>query len=155
MEIVGSSIKGVYRENADEHIRTLNMWVEQHARQQAATLTDKFVETTVAKDILHVARLVRENQTMGLVVGPTGIGKTRCAQAVHETIVGSIYVMVICGVTHAKGLTGALAGTLGVRGIRKAQTEFQQRRIVHHLNPVLAFRHAESTKHVIGAHQLC
>ena len=122
---IGELLKGVYRENADTHIRTLNMWVEQHARQQVAALKGKFVDTRVAKDIVNVARLVRENQTMGLVVGPTGIGKTRCAQALDETIVGSIYITVIFGAYHPKGLTTALAEKLGVRTARASQSELK------------------------------
>jgi DNA transposition AAA+ family ATPase len=108
-------IKGVYRANADVHVRKLNMFIEQHARAHAAALYDKFVSTKVAKDILAVARLVREGQTMGLVIGPTGIGKSRCALAVHEKYVGSIYVRIIGGYHHAKGLTQALAERLNVR----------------------------------------
>lgn len=109
-------MKGVYRSSSDDHIRKLNMWVEQHARQRAASLTDKFVSTTkVAKDMLTVARLVRENLTMGLVLGPTGIGKSRCAEAIHEKYVGSIYLRVIMGYHHPRGLTQALAVKLGVR----------------------------------------
>ena len=63
-----------FRANADDHIRKLNMFIEQHARARAASLTDTFVSTKVAKDMLTVARLVRENRTMGLVLGPSGIG---------------------------------------------------------------------------------
>jgi DNA transposition AAA+ family ATPase len=122
---IGELLKGVYRDKADVHVRTLNMWVEQHARQQAARLKSPFVETRVAKDILQAARLVRENRTMGLVVGPTGIGKTRCAQALHETIVGSIFLTIRCGAYHAKGLTTLLAETLSVRTVRSSRSELQ------------------------------
>jgi DNA transposition AAA+ family ATPase len=111
-------IDGNYRKNADANIRKLNMWVEQHARQQAASLTDKFVTTKVAKAFLNVTRLVCENGTMGLVIGPTGIGKSRCAQAAHETYVGSVYLRIINGYHHPRGLTHALAAPLGVRDSR-------------------------------------
>ena len=97
-------LSGTYRANADEHIRKLNMWVEQHARARVASLTDTFVTTRVAKAMLLCARLVRENGTMGLAMGPTGIGKSRCAQAIHEHYVGSIYVRVVHGAHHPKGL---------------------------------------------------
>jgi len=116
-------VKGTYREHADEHIRKLNNWVEQHARQQAVKLEGGFVDTGVAKQILAVARLVRENQTMGLVVGPTGIGKSRCAQALYETYVGSIFLTVMFGYYHPKGLTMTLAEKLGVRQRKTIQSE--------------------------------
>ncbi len=117
-------LKGVFRENADDHIRTLNNWVEQHARQQAVKLKGKFVDTKVALDVLNMAKLVRENQTMGLVVGPAGIGKTRCAQALHETYVGSVLLTVGTGAHHPKGLTSLLAEQLGVRGPGALKSQF-------------------------------
>lgn len=120
-------LKGVFRERADDHIRTLNNWVEQHARQQAVKLKGKFVETRVALDIMHVARLVRENQTMGMVVGPAGIGKTRCAQALHETYVGSVLATVRFGAYNPKGFTSVLADELGVRGMGALKSQFTYR----------------------------
>jgi DNA-binding NtrC family response regulator len=114
---IGELMKGVYRANADEHVRRLNMFIEQHARARAASLTDRFVVTTkVARDMLTVARIVRENKTMGLVLGPSGIGKSRCAFAIHEKYIGSIYISVMHGSHHPKGLTHALAVKLGVHG---------------------------------------
>ncbi|MEK6798450.1 MAG: hypothetical protein AABZ12_05770 [Planctomycetota bacterium] len=65
-------------------VRNLNLWVGQHARGRAATLPERFVDTKVAKDLYAIARLVREDGTMGLSVGPTGIGKTRCAPGVPQ-----------------------------------------------------------------------
>jgi len=113
---IGELIKGVYRSNADEHVRKLNMFIEQHARAHAAALSDRFVTTLkVARDILIVARLVQEGRTMGLAIGPSGIGKSRCALALHEKYVGSIYLSIIPGYHHPKGLTHALADRLGVR----------------------------------------
>ncbi len=115
---IGDLMKGRYRDGADGHIRTLNMFIEQHARANAASLTDRFVSTRVAKDIFTVARLTRENKTMGLVTGGTGIGKSRCAQALHEKYVGSIYIRVVTGYHHPRGLTYAIAGALGVRSCK-------------------------------------
>ena len=112
---IGALVKGRFRGNADERVRRLNLWVEQHARQRATSLHKKFVSTKVAKDLLAVARLTFENKTIGLVCGPSGIGKSRCAQAVYEKYVGALYVRVITGYHHPKGLTHALAGELGVR----------------------------------------
>jgi len=126
---IGEMLKGTFRENADEHIRKLNMWIEQHARAAAANLTDKFVSTKVANIMQGVARLTYENRTMGLAYGPTGIGKTRCAQAIYETFVGSIYVRIIDGYHHCKGLTGAIAQQLNVRSHKSQQAVKHQMQI--------------------------
>lgn len=115
--LIGDLVKGVYRDGSDTHIRTLNNWVEQYARQKAVKLQGKFVQTRVATHINSVARLVIENHTMGLVFGPTGIGKTRCAQALYQTYVGSILLTVRFGAYHPKGLTTLLAQALGVRTV--------------------------------------
>ena len=56
-------------------IRRLNLWVEQHARQRAASLHKKLVETSVAREILLVARTCAETCKMGVVFGPAQIGK--------------------------------------------------------------------------------
>ncbi|MEK6798002.1 MAG: ATP-binding protein [Planctomycetota bacterium] len=118
---IGDLVKGKYTEHSDEHVRTLNNWIEQHARRQAVKLRGNFVSTKVAEDIHHVARLVRENATIGLVYGPTGIGKTCCAQALHDTTVGSVLVTVIFGGYHPRGLTTLLAQQLGVRATPKGK----------------------------------
>jgi DNA transposition AAA+ family ATPase len=107
-------IDGTYRKNADAHVRKINLWLEQHAKQRVAELGENFVTTRVAKAMLACAKLIRENGTMGMALGPCGIGKSRCAQAIHETYVGSIYVRVINGYHHPRGLTGVLADRLSV-----------------------------------------
>lgn len=112
---ISDLLRGVYSGDADGHIRKLNIWMEQHARASSAQLTDAFVTTKVATTILNVARLTAENQTCSIVVGPTGIGKSRCAQAIRETFVGSIYIRVMNGYHHPRGLGMALAEQTGVR----------------------------------------
>lgn len=130
-------LNGNYRQNADAQIRRLNLFVEQHARQQAASLGDAFVTTNVAKEILGVARLVRENQTMGLIVAPTGVGKSRCAEAVAEKYVGAIYLRVITGQHSPRGITNALAECVGVRKLsnlnRPARHHTQIERLIEAL----------------------
>jgi hypothetical protein len=73
----------------------------------------------VAKHMLAIARLVLENQTMGLAIGPTGIGKSRCCEAIHDKYVGSIYIRIIDGYHHPRGLTHALADRLGTHSTFK------------------------------------
>lgn len=120
---ISDLIRGTYRANADDNIRKLNMWIEQNCRQNAAKLSDAFVTTKVAKAMEACARLCRENGTMAMAVGPTGIGKSRCAQAIHETCVGSIYLRVITGYHTPRGLTTAIAECLGVRDLPARRAE--------------------------------
>jgi len=111
---------GTYREGSDAHIRTLNNWIEQNARRRAVKLKNDFDSTTkVAKDIFNVARMVRENSTMGLVFGPAGIGKSRCSQAVYEVTAGAILVRTLNSTRTPKGLIGALADVLHCRSAHR------------------------------------
>jgi len=107
-------VKGVYRIESDEQIRKLNDWVEQHARKASLNLSEKFVTTKVALNMLGLAKLTYQNATMGMALGPTGIGKTRCAQAIAEQYPGSVYVRVVLTNRTPRGLTNALAEKLGL-----------------------------------------
>jgi hypothetical protein len=108
-------IIGKYRENADQHVRILNAWVEQHARREAAKLDGDFVDTRVAGEIRKIAQLVLENGTMGLAVGPTGIGKTRCALAFKANAPGAVFVTIRHGAYAPTGLIRLIARELGFR----------------------------------------
>ena len=113
--IIRELMGGHYRAEADESIRRLNMWIEQDARRRASTPRTTFVETKVAKDLFAVARIVREQSTMGMAVGASGIGKTHCAIALRDKFVGTVYVRVMRGSHTASGLLSAIAGALDVR----------------------------------------
>jgi len=105
-------LDGHFREHgvgADVHIRRLNDWVEQDARQRLAAMPERFVETKIAKDLESIARIVRENVTMGLACGPSGIGKTRCAEALARKYVGAVYLRIVTGYATPRGLIHALA----------------------------------------------
>lgn len=110
----GRTVRG-YRANADDHIRKLNNWVEQHARQQAVKLEGAFVDTAVAVNLFRIGQMIRENQTIGVAVGPTGIGKTRCARVLAEKTTGAIFMTVIFGCYNPRGLIRLLGEALKVR----------------------------------------
>jgi len=67
-------------------------------------------------EALPAARLVHENKTMGLLLAPSGVGKSRCAQAINQHYVGSIYVRVMCGYHHPRGIAHALSHKLDLLG---------------------------------------
>ena len=61
---------------ADVHLCKLHNWMELAARRENIVGHRKWVETSVARDILQVASLVAETCKMGVVFGPAQIGKT-------------------------------------------------------------------------------
>lgn len=109
-------IKHEWNQHSDKHVRILNNWVEQHARKAAVKLKGKLVDTKVAQEIRTVAQLVRENGTMGLVYGPTGIGKSRCAEALCDTVAGSVLITIADGYETRSGFRRALLNKIGGRG---------------------------------------
>lgn len=113
-------LKQNWNENTDKHIRVLNNWVEQHARSQAVKLKGRLVvDTKVALDIQRVAEMIRTNGTMGVIYGATGIGKTRCAQAVYDTVSGSIFLTITNVTGSAASFRHLLFRAVGGRMIRK------------------------------------
>lgn len=128
-------VKHVFREGADDHIRKLNNWVEQHARQQAAQIQGGFVDFRVSLEILGVARMVRENKTMGLLIGPTGIGKSRCAHALLGTYAGSILLTATAESRTPRSFIRLLARELGVMNWNSRATRVlgRQERIVEEM----------------------
>jgi DNA transposition AAA+ family ATPase len=131
--IIRELLAGTFRSDPDDAIRRLNAWVEQDARRRQATIGEPFIETRVALDLLTVARLCLENQSMALACGPSGIGKTFCAKAIAEKYVGSVYLRIIRGYQTAHGLCSAIAGAVGVRtawGMRQGQYQNQLERVI-------------------------
>lgn len=66
----------------DQHLVRLHNWLELAARRENLIRRRKFVEHSVATDILHVAGIVAETCKMGVVYGPSHIGKSMTLQAI-------------------------------------------------------------------------
>lgn len=108
-------LDGVIEPGDDDVIRSANMWIERTARDGLQGADPVFVDTRVAQQFKVLARLCRESLSMGLIVGESGVGKTRCAQAVHEMTVGSIYIRTTLEFASQRGMRHAIARTIGVR----------------------------------------
>lgn len=105
---------GTFRANTDGHIRTLIQWMENHDRRRAASLEDPFVDsTTVAKLVDSTSQMVFDNGTIGIVFGPTGIGKSRCLNHVQQSTPGSILISIMSGSHHARGVAKSILRSLG------------------------------------------
>lgn len=69
--------------NGDSYLAKIHNWMELAARRENIVRKKKFVETSVARDILHVAEMVAETCKMGVVFGPGQIGKTMTLEAIQ------------------------------------------------------------------------
>jgi DNA transposition AAA+ family ATPase len=66
----------------DRHLARLHNWLELAARRADILGSRSFVETSVAREILSVARVVCDTCKMGVVFGPAQIGKTMTLKAI-------------------------------------------------------------------------
>ena len=69
--------------NGDAYLCRLHNWMELTARRDNIIRRRKFVETSVAVEILHVAEMVAETCKMGVVFGPGQIGKSMTLEAIQ------------------------------------------------------------------------
>jgi len=68
---------------ADAQLVKIHNWMELAARRDNLVHSRKFVEHSVANEVLHVAAITAETCKMGVVFGPARIGKTFTLQAIE------------------------------------------------------------------------
>ena len=69
--------------SGDRHLARLHNWMELTARRDSILASKTCVDTTVAREIITVARIVAETCQMGVVFGPARIGKTITLKAIE------------------------------------------------------------------------
>ena len=107
----------------DDHIRELNNWMEVDARRRQTRPQRQFVETHVAKKILHAANKASEKSQIVVAVGPTGIGKSMVAHVVAERFPGAIYLRISEGNNSCSALRRMIAERLRFYASRKRKND--------------------------------
>ncbi len=78
----------------DKHLIRLHNWMELSARRLGILAKRRFVETSVAREILIVARTAAETCGMAVVFGPARIGKSFTLEAIEgDTAYGSPFLV--------------------------------------------------------------
>src|SRR5690606_20966631 len=90
--------------------------LEQIAQRKEARLPDGFVETRVARRMLTVVEQAVRLGGIGLIVAPSGIGKSNVFEAARQVFPGSVVVRVRETCRTGPGLIRHLAQALHVRG---------------------------------------
>jgi DNA transposition AAA+ family ATPase len=103
-----------------EVVLDLDRWLEDQQKRDAAPRVSSFVRTKVAEEILAVANAAITLQTIGLVFGPSGAGKTMALEAVSAEKPGSVMVTVEKLNATASGLVKAIG-----RAMRMADGQCQ------------------------------
>jgi DNA transposition AAA+ family ATPase len=115
-EAIGELLAGRFTADAERDVRMLNAWLEQHARRAITRKPGGFVsDTHVATEMMNAARLIVSTESIGLVIGPSGVGKTACAEVIAETVPGSIYLRITRESRNPRGFLSALADALHCR----------------------------------------
>ena len=92
----------------------LDRWLEEEHRRDASPRPTEFVATRVAEDIMTVADATTTLKTIGLVFGPSGIGKTIALHAVAAEKPGAVLISIETAAATPSGLVDALAKALRI-----------------------------------------
>ncbi|GIK18653.1 MAG: hypothetical protein BroJett004_08170 [Planctomycetota bacterium] len=128
---ISQFVNGHARGDQERVARALNEYMERNARVKEAQRPREFVETDVARRMLVVIRTAVESSSMGVIVGPAGVGKTLTLRAAASMYTGSLLVRVTQTERRATGLINSLARVLGVPARSSAATV--QRLVIDHL----------------------
>lgn len=85
---VSMVLRGTYAGKAEAVIRKLNQWIERHARRHRASANIDYVHTRIAEDMQTVAHLAFDECAIGVIVAPSGCGKTMVLQVLTEQMQG-------------------------------------------------------------------
>lgn len=110
--VISQVINNTYRAGVDDHLRSLNDWMEIDARRRRTRPDDKFVEIRVAKLIIGCASKASQMRTMVVAHGPTGIGKTTVGHIIAEKFTGSIFLTMAEGSNSATAVRRMIAAAL-------------------------------------------
>lgn len=83
MSLILTAARGTASVTTDKHLIRLHNWMELTARRIGILSKRRFVETSVAREILIVARTAAETCGMAVVFGPARIGKSFTLQAIE------------------------------------------------------------------------
>jgi len=111
-------LSGSYAGDAEKHIRQLDKWIEGQILRETAPKPSGFVKTKVAERIYGVAKWVQETNTIGVVHGPAGIGKTITLQAIRAETPGSIFIRIATAGQRKLSVLTSLAGAVRAGGVQ-------------------------------------
>ena len=104
-----------YAGDASGVARAVSSYMETHAQRSEAWRPEGFIMTGVAKNIIAVVQKAVALQTIAVISGDAGRGKTMAVQACHRNHAGSVYLRVRRDRRTATSLARSLGGALKVK----------------------------------------
>lgn len=129
--LISKFFTGTYIGDLEKVARALNELMERDEGARQTPRPDGFVETDVAKRMLVTIRTAVHTRSMGLIIGPAGVGKTMTLKCAESVYAGSIYLRILQTSRSPYGLIRDLIHRLNLSA-RGSGTE-QLRLIVNHL----------------------
>jgi DNA transposition AAA+ family ATPase len=83
-----------YKGNWKQVLIDLDRWLEDENKRAKAPKPTEFVLTRIAEEIYTVAELAIQGSTIGLILGPSGVGKTLALKAIAAEKPGSVFVSI-------------------------------------------------------------
>jgi DNA transposition AAA+ family ATPase len=126
-------LRFVYAGNWRQVYLDLDRWLEDEHKREAAPKPTSFVWTRVAEEIRTVAEAAVTLKTIGLVYGPSGVGKSLALHAIHADKPGSVLISIETAAATGPGIIEALAkavraGTSGSRYVSARYVLERERR---------------------------
>lgn len=112
-------LNGIYESSKlDDYLRQANRWIDDDARRRVAREQPEFVPTPVAETIHTAVELAKQNRSIYIVVGPSGIGKSFCAKIAQEQSPGTILLELDSDLHTHRQIRDALVAELGLDRVR-------------------------------------
>jgi len=125
--VVSQVLSGTYAADSEKHIRAIDKWLENQLMRESTPKLPGFVMTGVAERIYGAVRWVMKTNTIGLVCGPNGCGKTMTLKAIQSETPGAVYYSIGTSGTSKRAVLEGLAGALRMTGLRLATSQlFEQ-----------------------------
>ncbi len=116
---------------SDRRTRQFNQWLNDRMRRDNPQLPRGMVTTTVTERMIGVIKATDALGTMGLIIGPAGVGKTLVLKACQAGLVsGAVHIECHSGTTNPRPFAAWLARELSTRGRVGATIPHGQRRSI-------------------------
>ena len=108
-------MNGSYAANSEKHYRAIDKWIETQIMKENAPRPIGFVKSLeVSRQIYAAFRWAVETNSIVLVHGPAGIGKTITAKAIRAETPGSIFVSVTTAGIRKTAIMLLIAEAMGI-----------------------------------------
>ncbi|MDR3561878.1 MAG: AAA family ATPase [Negativicutes bacterium] len=105
--------KGIYTGTNEKIAYAVQQWLELETRRQTTVKVPGFAMTTIAEEVIAIAKYAHEHQDTGVVYGPAGSGKTVALKQYVEQNPGTVFLTADVTISNSKAILEELLDKLG------------------------------------------